>query len=262
MKKSLCLGWISSCLRFAGRFGPREKKILLAALGVSEATISRDQAALFGMLPENGGVRLKGGKLEVADPVAFTPPDDLLEPSLDEWLKVMLGSRRYVSTVGVERIKPSSDTIRMILKAIQDRHALVIRYASRSSPDPTWRPVSPHAVVDVAGRYHARCFDHLKGRYGDFVLTRILGSTFDRSDTPNYVDGGLDKDWSRLVKVKVSLKEGEASLVGRLDFGLDETRSRIIKVRKALVPYVVDRRHEGFEDPVEIREVEKGGEEM
>ena len=250
------LGWISSCLRLIGRLGPREKKILLAELGISEATISRDQAVLFEMIPENGGVRLVGGKLEVLDPAALPSFDDLLEPSLDEWLKVMLGSR-YVSTIGVERIKPSSNTIRMVLKAIQGRRALIIRYASRSSSVPTWRPVSPHAVVDVAGRYHARCFDHPKGRYGDFVLTRILGATFDRSDTPNYVDGSLDKDWSRVVEVRVSLKEDEASLVGKLDFGLDETRSRIIRVRKALVPYVVDRRHEGFEDQIEIQEVEK-----
>lgn len=259
MERLRRLGWIASCLRFAGRLGPREKKILMAALDVSEATISRDQAAFFDMLPGNGGVSLEGGKLEVVDPTALASPDDLLEPSLDEWLKVMLGSR-YVSTVGMERVKPSSNTIRMILKAIQDRRAFFIRYASRSLPEPTWRPVSPHAVVDVAGRYHARCFDHLKGRYGDFVLTRILELTFDRSDMPNYVDSRFDKDWSKVVEVKVSLKQGETSLVGRLDFGLDETRSRIIRVRKALVPYVVDHRHEGFEDPVEIKEVEKGRE--
>jgi hypothetical protein len=226
----------------------------VAEFGISEPTISRDQVALFDMLPENGGVCLKGGKLKVVNPAVLTTPDDLLAPSLNEWLKVMLGLR-YVSTSGVERIQPSSETIRMILKAIQDRCALFIRYASRSSPEPTWRPVSPHAVVDVAGRYHARCFDHLKGRYGDFVLTRILGSTFERSDTPNYVDGGLDKDWSKVVEVKVSLKECEASLVGRLDFGLDESLSRIVRLRRALVPYVVDRRHEGFDDLIEIKEL-------
>jgi hypothetical protein len=225
--------------------------MLLEAIGVSEATISRDQSSLLGMLHENGGVRFKGGKLDVPDHTALTTPNGLLEPSLDEWLKVMLRSQ-YVSTVGLEKIKPSSETIRMIMKAIYDRSALVIRYASRSSPEPTWRPVSPHAVVDVAGRYHARCFDHLKGRYGDFVLTRILGSTFDTSDRPNYVDGSLDKDWSNVVEVRVSLKEGEGSHVGSLDFGLDETRSRIIRMRKALAPYVIDRRHEGFENPVEI----------
>lgn len=259
MEKSRRLGWISSCLRFAGRLGPREKKILLAALDISEATMSRDQAAFFNMLPGNGGVRLEGGKLEVVDPAAFTSPDDLLEPSLDEWLQVMLGAR-YVSTVGIERGKPSSNTVRLILKAIQDQCAIFIRYASRSVPEPTWRPVSPHAVVNVAGRYHARCFDHLKGRYGDFVLNRILESTFDRNDLPSYVDGRLDNGWSQVMEVKISLKEGETSLVGSLDFGLDETQSRIIRVRKALAPYVVDHRHEGFEDPVEIKVVEQGRE--
>lgn len=256
MDRARRLGWISSCLRFAGRFGPREKKTFLSEFGVSEPTISRDQATLFGMLLENGGVSLEGGKLKVKDPAAFAPPDDLLEPALDEWLRVTLGSR-YVSTVGVERGEPSSNTIRMILKAMQDKRALTIQYVSRRSPEPNWRHVSPHAVVDVAGRYHARCFDHMKGRYGDFVLTRILGATFERSDTPNYVNGSLDKDWSRFVEVRVTLKEGEASLVGRLDFGLDESLSRVVKMRKALVPYVIDRRHEGFDDQIEIKEVEK-----
>jgi hypothetical protein len=259
MDKRRRLGWIASCLRFAGRLGPREKKILVATFGMSEATISRDQAALFEMLPDNGSVILEGGKLEVADPADLRLPYDLPEPSLDEWLKVMLASR-YVSTTGVERVEPSSNTIRTILKAIQDRRALFIRYVSRSAPEPTWRAVSPHAVVDVVGRYHTRCFDHRNGRYGDFVLTRILGATFDRSDTPDYVDGGLDREWYRTVDVRVSLKEGEAPLVGRLDYGLGETGSRIIRMRKALVPYVIDHRYEGFEDPVKIREVEKRGE--
>lgn len=164
-------------------------------------------------------------------------------------------ARRYVSTTGVERIAPSSDTIRMVLKAVQYRRALFIRYVSRSAPDATWRAVSPHAVVDVVGRYHARCFDHRNGRYGDFVLTRILGATFDRSDTPAFVDDGLDRDWHRTVDVKVSLREGESPLVGSLDYGLDETGSRIIRMRKALAPYVIDHRNEGFENPVEIHVV-------
>ena len=255
MDRAKRLGWVTSCLRFAGRFGPKEKKALMSVLGVSEATISRDQAALFGMLPDDdGAVHMQGGKLEVVDPASLRLPDGLVEPSLGEWLKVMLGSR-HVVMLGPERAEPGRDTIRAILKSMEDRRALFIRYASRRTLEPTWRPVSPHAVVDVAGRYHARCFDHLKGRYSDFVLTRVLAATFERSDTPEYVDGRVDKEWSRVVELRISLMEGKSPLVGKLDYGLDETGSRIIRTRRALAPYVVDRRHQGFDDQVMIEEV-------
>lgn len=252
MKKPSRIGWVASCLRFAGKFGPWEKKALVAMLGVSEATISRDQTALLSMLPENGGVLLKGGKLELVEPADLSFPDDLVEPELDEWLKVML-SWRYVSTTGVERIAPSSNTIRMVLKAVQDRRALFIRYMSCSSPDATWCAVSPHSIVNVAGRYHARGFNHQIGDYDDFSLTRVLGGTFDRSDTPGYVDDSQDKDWHRRVDVKVTLREGEPNLVGSLDYGLGETASRIIRMRKALVPYIIDYRNNVFDDPVEVQ---------
>jgi predicted DNA-binding transcriptional regulator YafY len=255
MDRAKRIGWVASCLRFAGRFGPKEKKALMSELGISEATISRDQAALFGMLAgEDGPVRMQGGKLEVVDPASLRLPSGLMEPSLSEWLKVILGSK-HVVMLGPERAEPSRDTIAAVLKSIEDRRALFIRYASRRTVEPTWRPVSPHAVVDVAGRYHARCFDHLRGRYGDFVLTRILGATFERSDTPEYVDSRVDKEWSCVVGLRVSLKKGESSLVGKLDFGLDETGTRIIRTKSALAPYVVDKRSQGFNDQVIIEEI-------
>ncbi|WP_313137823.1 WYL domain-containing protein [Paracoccus jeotgali] len=225
-------------------------------IGLSEATISRDQAAFYRMCSENEGVLLHGGKLEVPDPEDLSLPADIVEPSLAEWLRVMLAAQ-YISTSGMERADPSSQTIRMITNAIHDRRALFIRYASRSVSHPAWRAVSPHSVVHVVGRHHVRCFDHGKGRYSDFVLTRILAATFDRSDTPEYVDLRRDDAWRQMVNVRLSLKVGEAPLLGRLDYGLDETGCRIIKMRKALVPYFIDHRYEGFESPVEIQEGER-----
>jgi predicted DNA-binding transcriptional regulator YafY len=255
MDRAKRIGWIASCLRFSGRFGPKEKKALMSEFGVSEATISRDQAALFGMLAESdSAVEMLGGKLGVVDPASLRLPEGLLEPTLSEWLKVMLGSK-HVVMLRPERADLSRETVRAILKSMEDRRAVYIRYASRQAVEPTWRPVSPHAVVNVAGRYHARCFDHLKGRYGDFVLTRVLGATFERGDAPRYVDGRLDKEWSGMVKLRISLREGESTLVGKLDYGLDETGSRIIHARHALAPYVIDKRRQGFDDQVVIEEV-------
>ncbi|MCL7466258.1 WYL domain-containing protein [Phaeovulum sp. NW3] len=226
----------------------------MSKLNVSDATISRDQATFFGMLPDDGSVRLEGGKLEVGEHAFVSLPEGILEPSLDEWLRVMLGSK-YIEMTAPERVQPSRDTIGAMFRSIESKRAVFIHYVSRSGSESTWRPVSPHALVDVAGRYHARCFDHLRGRYGDFVLTRILGTTFDRNDAPSYVDARFDKDWSHTVDVKVMLKEDEPHLVGRLDYGLDETGSRIFRVRKALMPYLIDQRHQGFDSPVTIEEM-------
>jgi hypothetical protein len=252
-KKSRRLGWILSCLKFSGRFGPREKAAVSELFSVSEATISRDQYLFFDKILNNDTVILSGGKLEAINLEEFSTPNNVLEPSLGEWLKVILGSK-FIEMTGAEKIHPSDWIIRIIVTAIQDRRPVFIKYVSRSSEYPTSRYISPHAIVNVAGRYHARCFDHSKGRYGDFVLTRILMATCDRSDMPNYNNGYEDKDWKDNSEIIISLRDTETSIIGKLDYGIGESRYRKIKVKKALARYIIDSRHEGFSDPIEIRE--------
>lgn len=242
------LGWIAACLVFAGRFGPKEKKHFRDHFGVSGATVSRDQAAIAARLGTDAA-RMDGGKIQILDPSALPDFSDLTLPSVDEWLKVMLGTRHVVVT-RQERAAPKPAILREIVRSLEDRRAIFILYVSQQAPQPMWRPISPHALVNIAGRYHLRCYDHLKARYADFVLSRMMDVSTDRTDIPAYVDGRKDEEWARQVAIKVSLVDPGSSLIGRLDFGLEETGSKIIRMREALAPYVLDKRNDGFEDQI------------
>lgn len=253
LKISSRLGWIAACLTFAGRFGPKEKKHLKDHFGVSGPTVSRDQAAMLGRLSavEGEAIRVQGGKIETLDPCALPDFADLDVPTVDEWLKVMLGPRHVVIT-RPERATPNPAIIWAMVRCMEDHRAIFVLYVSQSASEPMWRAVSPHSIVNIAGRYHMRCYDHLRGRYGDFVLARMMDATFHRSDTPPYKDGRDDKEWSQFVAVKISLISPESPLIGKLDYGLDQEGFRIIRLRKALAPYIIDKRMAGFEDQILI----------
>ena len=249
MNVRLRLGWIAACLAFAGRFGPKEKKCLSAHFDISVPTISRDQAIFMARLNDlrNDAVQLDGGKIRILDPSRLPNFSDMELPSIDEWLKIMLGPRHVVVT-RPERAAPNPAILREMVRSLEDRHAVFILYVSEHATQPPWRPISPHAIVNIAGRYHMRCFDHLKGRFADFVLSRMLEVVTDRTDIPAYVGGHKDEEWNRTVAVRISLNSHESPLVGRLDFGLDETGSKVIRIRQALAPYILDKRNAGFED--------------
>jgi len=254
MNSSRRFGWIGYCLKTLRRFGVHEKKALSTAYGISESTLSRDQSAFFAAASGESGVRLECGKLRLADADDLELPSDALMPDLDEWLRVMIGSS-FTTLPDVARARPSDQTIGAVVRAILERRAIFLFYVSRSAPEPTWRTVSPHAIVDIAGRYHARCFDHAKGRYGNFVLARVVGTNFDRTDLPAYVDGREDQDWHTRVKLRVSIVGAASSPAAMLDYGIVEGRDRILMVRKALAPYVTNHRRGGFEDLMEVNEV-------
>lgn len=255
MRRKERLDWIQFCLRSLGRFGVREKKALIKEFGMSDATLSRDQAAFFASLPDDAGVQLERGKLKVVEAGDLDIGPSYGAPDLNEFLRVMTGGN-FVAVTSVARAGPADQAVGAIVRAVNERSPLFIHYVSRRSESPEWRAISPHAIVDIAGRYHSRCFDHLRGRYGDFVLSRIVGFSFSRTDMPTYIDGRADEDWRRKVRLRISLVDQNASRSAKLDYGLDEGQSRTIEVRKALAPYLVTRREGGFEDLVEIQEVE------
>lgn len=250
------LGWIQFCLQSLGRFGVREKKAMTWAFDVSDATLSRDQIRFLQLVSDDVDVRLEKGKLKFFGSENLDVGSDVQMPNLNDWLHVMIQDD-FVSVPSVSKARPTEHAIGCIVRAIHDRVPLFVLYVSRQSENPTWRAVSPHAIVEIAGRYHARCFDHLKGRYGDFVLSRMIGFNFDREDMPAYIDKGLDEDWNKKVKLQIALADPHASLSAMLDHGMENSNERIVEIRKALAPYFISRREAGFEDLVEIQALQE-----
>ena len=111
-----------------------------------------------------------------------------------------------------------------------------------------------HALVDVAGRYHVRGYDHSKNRFADFVLSRMLQCYVDK-DALYFLDRSNDVDWKSSAFIEISARSGPSFRAASMDFGLGEAGTRIIKVRKACISYIVDEMPAGFENPVIISRI-------
>ena len=256
------LGWIEASLRYAGRFSVREKVPYQEIFGVSEATASRHQARA-GEIIENvcggnvfekspAGRFLRGQLLLKSD--ATLPDTHIFDrvPSMERWLEDALGERHYGS-FEISRATPDPHVLRVLIRAVQDQHVVMIRYQSRSGESE--RALSPYVLVRVAGRLHLRGYDHAKNDTRDFVLTRILRVRLNRDAEDPFVPQKYDKEWQRRVRVIIRDKRDD---LGRLrpgvkrDYGLDENGDRVLQVRAAVVPYLVDDREDGFDAPVVV----------
>lgn len=256
MKSESRLAWIEACIRYVGRFGVKEKKSLMHRFNASLSSISRDQVAFltawearFGkgiVVEERGKLKLSSG--------ACIPAGKLFDlPSLDDWLSTSL-SRSFHTLSGFGRAKPDPYVLRHVVLAIEDRKPLIIEYISRRSGGEGKRKrISAHSLVDVVGRYHVRGYDHERGRFADFVLSRILSCSFDMTNAGMYVGNDRDHDWLTEEVIEIEAAETDFLAATRVDFGLDDYGRKRVKVRKALSSYVVDDVEAGYLNPVRIR---------
>jgi predicted DNA-binding transcriptional regulator YafY len=108
-------------------------------------------------------------------------------------------------------------------------------------------------IVDAAERLHVRAYDHTRGRFADFVLSRILECS-PAGETVSFVSNRQDDVWHRYEKVAIRADPalaGERLMAVVRDFGLDEVGQRLLKVRAAVTRYLADEPR-GFSSPVSV----------
>jgi len=159
-RKDLLFAWIEASIRYGGVFGPQEKVAYQRTLGVSEPSVSRHQAAFVDRFEQACGNReifrrdttgrIFGGKLSLADD-AILPETPVFPdmPGLERWLQDTLGGSGYFDEE-IQRQTPKPWILRSVVQSIRYRHPLRITYHSRSGEGK--RPLSPHALVKIAGR--------------------------------------------------------------------------------------------------------------
>lgn len=255
-------GWIEASLRYAGRFGTREKTGYRQLFGISEATVSRDQDRFWPIFEEansdpifkkNPDGSLLGRRLVLLENVTLSAvPQFSSMPTPEVWLRTIFSQGKFEQAPAI-RAHLDESVLRKLVQGIEDRAALNINYHSRRQE--SLRRISPHALVWVAGRLHVRAFDHSTNEYRDFVLSRVLRATLLPQQRGHYVDGNEDKDWHRSTDITVQAKLGEIATPSQgvcLEFGLDEHGQKTIRSRDALAPYLADRIGEEFTSPVEV----------
>ena len=137
--------------------------------------------------------------------------------------------------------KPKLSILAMISRAISNSSVLEIGYRSLSSGE-TRREIIPFALVDNGLRWHIRAYDRRRGRFTDFVLTRISKpKLLPAEKICDHEKSSNDDQWNSLVSLELiphpiikykETIENDYSMKGGV---------LKIKLRAALVGYVLRR---------------------
>lgn len=130
------------------------------------------------------------------------------------------------------------DVLTALLRAIRDRKGLRISYQSMSVPGPQSRIMTPHALAFDGSRWHVRAFCHVKARFRDFVVTRILDV---EGEEPAGAGEEDDIEWQTEVTLILApnpkLGETHARVV-ELDYGMADGELHL-PCRQALLVYTL-----------------------
>ncbi|SAK47995.1 transcriptional regulator-like protein [Caballeronia pedi] len=113
------------------------------------------------------------------------------------------------------------EVLAALLKAIRSQEGLRICYQSMSRTEPTSRTISPHALGFDGFRWHVRAYCHLRDRFLDFVIARIL--RIDGTEASGQLQE-RDSEWHTTVTLKIAPNPGliEAKRrVVELDYGME-----------------------------------------
>lgn len=118
--------------------------------------------------------------------------------------------------------------------------AVKVSYLSLAS-GASIRELVPVALADNGLRWHVRAFDRERGRFADFVLTRISRAQEIEGLVSECENLAADEQWARMVELELvphpDLKQPKAI---EADYSMQEGVLRI-KARAALAGYVLRR---------------------
>jgi hypothetical protein len=163
-------------------------------------------------------------------------------PSAEAWLQS--GEPGLLQAMPVEVAPLPSRRIdawllRRVLAAKRAGAALRVLYQPMDEPDPSWRWISPMALVSDTVRWHLRAYNHDAGLFDDMLFPRIMKAGKARPEEPV----PPDLDWDRYVPVLIRpaqrLSPSQRAVVAS-DYAMDG-EERIIEVRAALLFVLVQR---------------------
>lgn len=132
------------------------------------------------------------------------------------------------------------ELIARVVKAILNRQKLLVLYQSMSSPEPTERWLSPHALGYDGFRWHMRAYCQKRSGFYDFVLARVLAIS---SSEGTEIDTAEDVIWHRVVDLILAphpaLSPGKRKVI-ELDYGMTNGEVHL-HCRQALLYYTLKR---------------------
>jgi hypothetical protein len=143
----------------------------------------------------------------------------------------------------------TGDTLTALLQSIREKRTLTVFYQGMNRTEPVERELSPHALAFDGMRWHARAYCHLRGKYQDFVLGRMLRVTLGPPRTVELPDVEWDRTLTLVLAPNPSLSVAAKRAI-RLEYGMNDGVLQL-SCRHALLFYALRRlrlEHEGVED--------------
>jgi predicted DNA-binding transcriptional regulator YafY len=232
---------------------------LIDQFGVSVPQASADLSHYQALAPANIAYDGSGKRYVATDhfrPLFLRPDADRylsqLRQTIDGTLEpesTWIAQAPAFETVPLPHRNVDPEILQAVVKAIRAQKSVEIRYQSLAAhrPKPTWRRISPHALVFDGQRWHARAFCHIERNFADFLLPRFLG-------TRNLGDVGMgpenDLVWNQAVTVVLKphpqLNEDQQRVVAK-DYGMKSNRLHI-PMRSAMLYYFLRRMNLDFEE--------------
>tara|TARA_R110001583_G_scaffold194614_1_gene365960 strand:- start:20445 stop:21353 length:909 start_codon:yes stop_codon:yes gene_type:complete len=238
------LAYIDFCLQF---FGDIARGDLIQHFKTGLASCSRDFTLYKELAPQNLLLRHEDKRYYRTE--SFTP---LFEHSSDVVLSSLTRgfgdgistpiSKEGICKNAVNLIRPPSDIIASIVRAITKGAALLADYVSLTS-GPSSRVIVPHAIASSGKRWHVRAFDRSTGSFRDFVCTRFAALYPDESVVLPREMRESDEAWQQLVTLELvphpTLKYPSAI---ELDFAMKPKHGAAVlelEVRSAMAGYLL-----------------------
>ena len=149
--------------------------------------------------------------------------------------------------------QPRIEVIAAVSRAIAAGGVLNIAYYSLTS-GLSQREIVPHALVDTGTRWHVRAHDRRRGRFSDFVLTRVDRAEHVAGRPAAGEDREADEQWMRIVRLELVPHPGldRPDAVAR-DYGMQDgvlhVRLRAAVCGYALLHWSVDATADHALDP-------------
>ena len=137
-----------------------------------------------------------------------------------------------------QNVKPN--ILRGLVTAILSEKQISMRYQSLKHGEPSSRIISPHSLVCVGHRWHARAFDHTQEEYRDFVLHRVLSLDAFHAQK---IEVPPDDDWLNEMTLSIipnpNASDGQQSVIAS-EYGMKKKAGELkweVSLKRCLIPY-------------------------
>ncbi|QID19387.1 WYL domain-containing protein [Nitrogeniibacter mangrovi] len=240
------LFYIEFLALFAGQVS---RKDIVSRFGISEPAATKDISLYADLAPGmlRYDLRQKCYVLAEGKPI--------FEHDVDQCLYSLAGERaiamdtehakRLSSWVNCSiRRKMPLPLVATITRCMYQRRKMIAQYWSLSSGSKE-RMLSPLALVNDGLRWHIRCFDHERGEFRDYNLTRF--QTVEPGDLSNVsLDG--DEEWNTEVRLRlIPHPKADHPATIRLDYDIADD-AKYVTLKACLVGYFLRHWHIDFTD--------------